>query len=306
MADLNNIYFDPKNPGSFGGPDRLQKIAKISKREAENFVQQQDTYTLNKSVRHKFQRRKITSHEIDYLWQADLVTVSKSARINKGFKYLLTVIDVLSRYAFVQPIRNKTGKDVTEAFAHIFSTTNRKPKLLQTDQGLEFFNRNFTTFLANKNVVLFHNHSPLKAAMVERFNRSLMMRLQKLFTYRKTKVYYDVLQDIVSSYNNSCHRIIGCAPNEVNKYNQMDVWLKSNKDIIHQISKKPKFKVHDIVRIKITKSTFCKGYASTYDSKLYRIDEVINSKPITYNLVSNSGDKIAGIFYSEELSRVKL
>lgn len=289
---LEAIYFNTRDPGSFGGPSRLSTSAKISYSQAKDFLEHYNTYTENKSVRNKFQRRKISSHEIDFFWQADLIDVTKYARLNKGNKFLLTVIDVLSRQAFVRPLRNKTGKSVKEAFEQILFSSNRKPKYLQTDEGKEFFNKTLLSWLKAENVILYHNHSPLKAAMIERFNRSLMTRLQKIFTY--------VLQEVVESYNNSKHRIIGCAPNEVNKYNQMDIWLKSNADILSRKTQKPKFKVGDIVRIKLVKAAFSKGYTSTYSSELYRIKQVNHSKPITYNISDNSDQKILGIFYAED------
>jgi transposase InsO family protein len=237
-------YFDPKHPGSFGGPDRLAKSLKISKTFAKNTLERQKTYTENKSVRHKFIRRKISAPEIDYLWQADLVTVEKFSRLNKGIHFLLTVIDVHSRYAFVRQVKRKTGILITEAFNDIVTVDKRKPKYLQTDEGREFFNKTFTAFMKSNKISLYHNHSPLKAAMIERFNRTLMTRLQKVFAHRGKNIYH-VLQDVVHSYNSSLHRAIGCAPNTVNKYNQMDIWFHSNKNLITKSVQKPLYKVGD-------------------------------------------------------------
>lgn len=302
---LSSLYFDPKNKASFGGPDRLSRAAGTSRNKAKAFLESHETYTLNKDVRHKFKRRKITSHEIDYLWQADLLILSKFSRVNKGYKFILTVIDVLSRWGFAAPLKLKTGKAVTEAFSDIINSSKRKPKFIQTDEGTEFFNKCFKTYLESQNIQLFHNHSPLKAAMVERFNRTLMTRFQKIFTYRKSNVYYDILNDVISAYNSTEHRTIGCAPDSVNKFNQTDIWLKSNKDLFTK-AKKAKLKNGDLVRIKVTKNTFTKGYTSKFSTDLYRISQVNQSNPITYSIVSNSGDDILGIFYAEELSLVKI
>jgi transposase InsO family protein len=137
---FRNIYYNPKVPGSFGSLKRLQTAAKSTYKEAEQFLQSQDTHTRNRQFRFKFKRRKIMVPHVDYLWQADLVTVKNISGKNKGYEYLLTVIDVLSRFAFVEPIKKKTGKYVVEALKKIFSTSRRKPKYLQTDEGLEFFN----------------------------------------------------------------------------------------------------------------------------------------------------------------------
>ena len=108
-----------------------------TKKEVREWLQSQDTYTLHKQTRRRFPRRHVVVYGIDHQWQADLV--GKLASYNKGFKYLLTCIDVLSRYARVVPLKDKTGKILKEAFQVIFKT-GRQPISLQTDRGTEFTN----------------------------------------------------------------------------------------------------------------------------------------------------------------------
>jgi len=180
---LADIYFDPSHPGSFGGPERLAKHV-TSKSEVIKFLQGVDAYTKNKRIIKNFSRRKIFSPAINYLWQCDLIIMSKFSRFNKGYKYILTCIDVLRQYAYALPIRTKTGSDIVDAFSKIFESEN-KPKYLTCDQGTEFFNRKFQAFLNVNNIRIYQNHSELKAAMVERFNRTLMMRIQKYFEFSK-------------------------------------------------------------------------------------------------------------------------
>lgn len=303
---LNEIYFDPANPGSFGGPERLSKVAHISLQKAKEFLQGRQTYTRNKYVRHKFPRRKIVVPSIDYLWQGDLITVTKFSRKNKGIKFLLTVIDVLSRYAFVRPLSNKTCSVVAKAFQDILDTSGRKCKYLQTDRGLEFRGAAFLKILDMNKINLFHNHSELKAAMIERFNRTLMLRLNKFFTFTNDTKYIDNLQDFVQSYNSSVHRSINCRPKDVKPSNQFNVWMKSYEDLQKSKPSTPKFRIGQYVRIKIQKATFEKGYASTFTTDLFKIREIVNSIPVTYKLSDNTGEIILGVFYPEELSLVKI
>jgi len=301
--NLRDVYYNPKHPGSFCGLPKFVKEAKMNCSEAKRILENSETYTKHKRSRHKFVRRKITSPEIDYLWQADLVSVQKLATRNKNYNFLLTVIDVLSRFAFVVPIKNKSGSQVTLGFKKIFEESNRQPKFLQTDFGKEFFNSSFISFLRSKKIKLYHNHSPLKAAMIERFNQTLLSKLHRYFTFKKSFVYHDVLSDMIQSYNNSIHRIIKCRPVEVNKYNQFDVWLRSNKDLYTKTVKSNVFKVGDFVRCKIPKQTFEKGYTQKYSDEVYAIKEVVNSQPITYK-IGNEKQEILGIFYPDELSKV--
>ena len=100
-------YFQPSHPGSFGGPHRLACNTKLSLKDTTQFLQSEETYTKNKRVVHKFTRLKINAPHVDYLWQADLLDVSKFSRQIEGVKYLLFVIDALSRIAFVRGLKNK-------------------------------------------------------------------------------------------------------------------------------------------------------------------------------------------------------
>jgi transposase InsO family protein len=147
---------------------------------------------------------------IDHQWQADLVDLGKSASYNKGFKYLLTCIDVLSRYAWIVPLKNKTGKTLKEAFQVIFKS-GRQPIRLQTDKGTEFTNRVFQKFLKENDVHFFTTYNEeTKASIVERFNRTLKTKMWKYFTHRETIIYIDVLSEMVESYGAPKYRHTTC------------------------------------------------------------------------------------------------
>ena len=95
--------------------------------------------------RHQFViifRETVIVTGIDDQWQADLVDMSALARFNKGCEFLLTCIDVFSKFAWVVPLKNKTGESLVNGFQSILDT-GRSPVKLQTDKGIEFLNRNF-------------------------------------------------------------------------------------------------------------------------------------------------------------------
>ena len=305
--ELSEIYYKPSNPASFGGPSRLHKESSVSIKKAEQFLQAQDTYTKNKNVRHKFKRRKIIVPHSMYLWQADLIILSNIGKINRGYKYILTVIDCFSRKAAAVPLKRKTGKDVTFAFAKVFAEMGGKPKYLQCDQGKEFFNMEFKSFLSEHGVQLYHNFSDKKAAIVERFNRTLMMRLQKIFEHQKKRVYFNILPEVLSSYNKTYHTSIQNTPNHVSSENKFDTWLVIYKNLFtRDWPEKSKLQKNDIVRIKRLKQTFEKGYAQNFSNKLFKIVNVHSTKPFTYSLLDpTKNELIDGIFYDAELSKVK-
>ena len=99
---------------------------------------------------------------IDAHFQADLVDVQSLSLFNKGYKYLLTCIDILSKHAWVVPLKAKQGQELVKAFQTILSS-GRKPDKLQTDQGTEFLNRVFQKFLRENNINFFTVNSGLKA-----------------------------------------------------------------------------------------------------------------------------------------------
>ena len=84
--------------------------------------------------------RRVFAKQVDDIWTADLVDMSPYSRSNSGYKYLLTVIDVFSKYGWIVPLKTKTGKEVAMAFPELF-TDNALPSRLWTDRGTEFYNQ---------------------------------------------------------------------------------------------------------------------------------------------------------------------
>ena len=146
--DLSEIYYNPARVGSFGGVKTLSKAS--NRKDVKQWLSTQEAYTLHKPIRRKYKRRKMICVGVDHLWQCDLVDMSSLANHNDGFKYLLTCIDCFSRYAWVVPIKNKTSKAVTDAFATIIDI--RKPTYLQSDKGSEFLNSSFQNLLRSNDI----------------------------------------------------------------------------------------------------------------------------------------------------------
>ena len=92
---------------------------------------------LNKPVINKFERKKIIVNHIDEIHSCDLVDMIKYSRVNRGYKYIFTNIDIFSKYAFAFPIKSKTIKDIKPCFEKIFK--ERKPLYIWSDQESSFF-----------------------------------------------------------------------------------------------------------------------------------------------------------------------
>ena len=119
---LNEIYYNVKHPAGFSNASRLYHAVKgkgITFQDVREFLSRQRAHQLTRPNRYKYARRRTVSMGLDHFWQADLVEVAHDAysrRINQGgVNYLLTVIDVLSRHAWVVPLKTKSAESASRA-----------------------------------------------------------------------------------------------------------------------------------------------------------------------------------------------
>ena len=312
---LHEIYYDPASTGGFGGIERLLGEAKrrglqVSRKRVEDFLADQETYARHKPVKRNFLRNHTYVRGTDDQWQADLAEVQHLSKDNGGIRYLLTCIDVFSKHAWVVAIRSKSSEDMVEAFHKLFQTSKRLPKRLQTDKGKEFLCKPVQQLLKQKGVHHFTSNSDKKAAVVERFNRTLKTRMFRYLTSKNSKRYVDVLQQLVDSYNKSFHRSIGMAPADVRKEHERHIWyflygaadklrrqrLKSGKDVPE---------AGEVVRISRWKGTFEKGYAPNWSDELFNVNRVIKHPLPMFELRDAKDEPIEGRFYTKELQRVR-
>ena len=273
----------------------------------ETWLADQDAYALHKTARVHFKRNKVIVGDIDDQWQADLVDMQQYSNYNAGYKYILTVIDILSKYAWAVALKGKSGSQVSKAFKNIFKKDGRVPRKLQTDRGKEFLNKKLAAVLKKRGVYHFITNNEVKASVVERFNRTLKTKMWRYFTSNNTFKYRDVLADLIKSYNHSYHRIIQTRPVDVKPSNALAVWrrvygsaLKAPpKEVTHLFMK------GDHVRVSRTKGTFEKGYEQTFTDEIFIIEEVVkrSGRPM-YRLVDFHGEPVIGGFYPEELQKV--
>lgn len=312
---LEEVYTDPKRPGSYGSAGKLLKslprngLYHVTLKKVKDFLKKKDTYTKYRPARKKFSRNQIIATCIDEQWQGDLAEVGNLARANDGVRYLLILIDVVSKHAWVEPLKNKTGPTVKLALEKIFGESGRKPAKLQTDDGKEFLNRDVQGFLKSKGVNFFTVKSDKKAAVAERMVKTLKEKLWRYMHEKSTDRYIDVLQDLVSSYNKTYHSSLKMAPSEVNTGNEGMVlrnlygkeWMKTSEGLVE----KPKAKVGDLVRVSEVKGVFEKGYTGNWTPEIFVIHEVRVCVPhVLYKLKDWNSELIEGSFYDHEIQVV--
>lgn len=311
MAQLmKNVYYDPSSPGGFGGKQRLKQAVLentgvvLQDKEVNDWLAEQDTYTLHRQAPIHFRRNRVIVKGINTQFQADLVDMSDYSKENDGITFMLTCIDVLSKYAWVRVMKNKSGSETTDAFKSILED-GRVPKNLQTDKGKEFFNKGFRSLVKEYNIHHFATGSELKASVIERFNRSLKTKMWRFLTAVNSKRYVDILQDLVRGYNHSYHRSIKMRPVDVAEDNEDLVFITLYAQPPNNGKKiRFKYKVGDTVRISKLRGVFSKGYEKNYTDEFFTVSECIRRDPPVYTLKDYDGEKIDGTFYTQELQKI--
>jgi len=301
---MESIYYKISHPGGLGGVQNLKRYAtKRDKKNVKNWLATQEAYTLHKSIRRKFPRRKTFVTGIDQLWQIDLADLSSISRYNDNNNFLFTCIDCFSKFAWVIPIRNKSALEVKDAFAKLLDNTDRRPTYVQSDKGREFVNSVFQAYLHENNILFYTSENDdIKCAVVERFNRTLKSKIWRYFTYAKTARYLDVLPDLLIAYNKSYHRSIKMPPVDVNAHNESKVFKRLYN--VRALPKTWKFNIGDRVRISESKNLFKKGYLKQWSEELLVIRERYPTSSKTYQVEDLSGEKIKGKFYEAELQLI--
>lgn len=270
-------------------------------------TKQQIVNEIHKQARRNFLRRPVIMKGIDDLWQADLIDMQNLKKYNRGFNYILVVIDCFSKYAWAVPIKSKNKICVTNAFESILYNSNRQPVNLQTDLGTEFYNCTFKTLMKTYNINHYSTFSCKKASIVERFIKTIKNKLYKYFSLNGSYYWLGLLEIVLKTYNNTKHRTIQFKPIDVNKSNEL--LIKDNIKKTYKYTsvmsnvRTPKLNVGDYVRISKYKQHFEKGYTPNWSTELFTITSIKNTHPVTYHLEDQRKQAILGTFYEHELQK---
>lgn len=308
---LRELYYGTNSSGGYGGVERLLRAARkenlnISRTQIRQFLLGQQPYSLHKPTVHKIRTRKTYVARIDQQWQIDLADMQKLAKHNDGYKYIMTCIDVLSKYAWAVPVKSKSSRDMLDAMQRLFKeAAPRVCERLQSDKGNEFMNREVQRLLNTSNIAHFITQSTKKASIVERFNRTLKSRLWTYFTAHRTQRYVDVLPKFMQGYNQSYHRSIKMCPADVTHANELQVWqnLFGNGDTLPTRGVQP----GEMVRITKWKDTFDKGYQQNWTDEHFLVDTQVpgSNNEFVYKLHDYAGEPIEGTFYAKEIQPIK-
>jgi len=167
-----------------------------------------------------------------------------------------------------------------------------------------FVNAQFKKLLEEEGIEFFTSQNDdIKCAIIERFNRTLKGRMYRYFTENKTKKWIDIIDDLITSYNNSYHRSIKTAPINVTIENENTV-----KNVLYgnEKTKLPRLSNGDYVRISIHRQPFVKGYLPQWSDEIFKIYKVLKrrTEPL-YSLKDLQDEEIEGTFYEKELQKIQ-
>ena len=209
----------------------------------------------------------------DNTWGTDLPDMQLLSRCNKGIRFLLCVIDIFSKYAWVVPLKDKKGVSIVAAFQSNLkqSSSRRKLNKVWVDKGSEFCNASFKKWLQDNDIVMHSTNNEGKSVVAERFIRTLKSKIYKyMMTSISKNVYIDKFDDILNEYDNTYHTTIKMKPIDVKDNTYVNIDKEIN-------DKDPKFKVGDRVRISKCKNIFAKGYTPNWSEEIFVIEKVKNT-----------------------------
>ena len=306
-------YLSPSHPTSFSGvsqvynyyrahhPEYALSIPKVEKilSEVDSYTRHKESKTLLRNPTFIYRRRQ--------QMQIDLVDVRHLKEYNRGISYLLSAIDVFTRYAFCQPLKSKTAKDTLDGFKKVLKQAKDYPQTCISDRGSEIKNQLFYQFCKENNIKVLHTDTSIHAAYVERFNRTLQGLTYRYMTQNETFSYVDVLPKLLESYNNRVHRMIKLSPAQAEKKENHPYIRELNELRFSRVKKrKPKYHIGQEVRISILKNKFTRGYDPQRNEEVFKIKSISTVLPIPlYQLEDyDSKETIEGDFYEHELTPV--
>ena len=226
---------------------------------------------------------KTDVYYIDDIWSLDILDLKDyGPKNNRGYRYVLVTIDNFSKFGWTIPLKNKNAQTIKDSFENILTSSKRKPNLVESDRGKEFYNNIFQDFLNKNNIRLYSRNTSLGAVFAERFNRTIRDLLKKIVFEQGDGNWIDILPTITEQYNNRRHTSTKLSPKDASlKKNEGFVY----KNLLDKRKKvKPKYEIGDLVRTADLKKTFSKGDTTNWSYKLYKITEIIKDTVPAYKI----------------------
>ena len=237
----------------------------------------------SKPPKKNYSTNKTGVHHVDDTWSLDILDLKDyGPENNRGYRYVLVIIDNFSKFGWTSPLKNKNAQTIKDSFENILITSKRKPNLIESDRGKEIYNNIFQDFLNKNKIKLYSRNSSYGAVFAERFNKTIRDLLKRPVFEKGDGNWIDILSTITKQYTNRIHSSTKLSPK--------DASLKKNEGFVYEnlLDKrkeiKPKFQINDLVRVADFKKTFSKGDTTNWSYKLYKITEITNDTIPSYHI----------------------
>ena len=237
----------------------------------------------SKPPKKNYNANKTDVYYIDHIWSLDILDLKDyGPENNRGYRYVLVVIDNFSKLGWTIPLKNKNAQTLNDSFENILINSKRKPNLSESDRGKEFYNNIIQDFSNKNDIKLYSRNSSFGSVFAERFNRTIRDLPKRPVSEKGESNWIEVLPTITKQYNNRVHSSTKLTPIQAS--------LKKNEGYVHKIlldkrkKVKPKFQIKDLVRTANLRKTFSKGDTTNWSYKLYIIAETINDAIPSYRL----------------------
>ena len=237
----------------------------------------------SKPPRKNYATNKTDVYHIDDIWSLDILDLKDYGQENnRGYRYVLVTMENFSKFGWTIPLKNKNAQTIKDSFENILTSSKRKPNLVESDRGKEFYNNIFQDFLNKNNIRLYSRNSSYGAVFAERFNRTIRDLLKKIVFEQGDGNWIDILQTITKQYNNRIHSSTRLTPIQASlRKNEGYVY----KNLLNKRKKiKPKYEIDDLVRTADLKKTFSKSDTTNWSYKLYKITEIVNDTIPSYKI----------------------
>ena len=237
----------------------------------------------SKPPKKNYPTNKTMIKSIDDTWSSDLLDMNDyGPKNNKRYRYILVVFDNFSKFGWTIPLKNKFSQSITDAFSEIIKSSNRKPNLLETGDGMEYVNKIFNELLNNNKIKRYSRYTDKGAVFAERFNKTIRNLLKKPVFEKRNDAWLSELSSVVNKYNNTIHNSIKMTPVQASKKVNEKLVYSNLQDKRRKLN--PKYKLGDLVRTADIKRVFSKGDSTNYSYKLYTITEIIHDIIPSYQI----------------------
>ena len=262
-------------------------------------------------------------------WECDLIDVSSVSKQNDNVNFILTVIDIFSKYAFCEILKNKSAKSVSYCMQQIILRFG-SPQIISCDNGSEFISSEFNELCQRFNIKLQHSlpFKPSSQGAIEIFNKTLKNYMFRYMTEHKSKRYVDNLQLFCYSYNTTQHSTIRHTPYEVmfkrhESYKMLNDLVYKNisenakkmieNSLKNQASMKEELNLNDKVRVGLLflkenrrkQNTMMKKNKQHWSSEIYEVEEIRNDDNlISYKINIQLKEESQRYFFRHQLLKI--